>query len=153
MNEKVRVLLADIAVDQDQISQIFEKLSGYETLPTDPEQAIVAGYYLHNLYTAFEHICVLIASAFENQIADRSQWHSLLLRRMAQPIEGFRPRLFREETFRCLDELRAFRHVFRGAYSVTLDPDRVALVLHKAKELRSLYLHDLEQFQEFLKNI
>jgi hypothetical protein len=82
MNEKIRLLLADLEADQAQIAQIYEKLPVFSITSADVEETIVVGYYLHNLFTAFEHISSIIATAFENQIGDRSQWHSLLLRRM-----------------------------------------------------------------------
>ena len=69
---------------------------------------------------------------------------------MTQPVEGVRPALFGAQTFRCLDELRAFRHVFRSAYSLTLDSEWVEFVLRKAKELQALYPGDLERFKGFL---
>lgn len=150
MNEKMRVLTVDIEADESQISQIYQKLAAYET-PLDEDRTILVGYYLHNLYTAFEHICLVVAEAFENQISDRSQWHSLLLRRMTLDIEGMRPRLFSDETYRYIDELRRFRHVFRSAYSVTLDPQRMEMILARALDLRSLYQEDLTKFKEFLR--
>ena len=149
MNEKRRVLTVDIEADDSQIAKIYQRLAAYET-PLDEDKTIVVGYYLHNLYTAFEHICLVVAEAFENQISDRSQWHSLLLRRMTLDIEGMRPRLFRDETYRYIDELRRFRHVFRSAYSITLDPQRMEMILALALELRSLYQEDMRKFREFL---
>jgi len=149
MNEKMRVLTVDIEADESQIAQIYQRLAAYET-PLDEDRTILVGYYLHNLYTAFEHICLVVAEAFENQISDRSQWHSLLLRRMTLDIEGMRPRLFSDETYRYIDELRRFRHVFRSAYSITLDPQRMEMILALALDLRSLYQEDLTKFKQFL---
>ena len=153
MNEKMRLLKSDIEADEAQIAQIYDLLSAYLSPPSEAKDIIVVGYYLHNLYTAFEHLCQLVAEAFENQIDDRAQWHALLLRRMTQAIEGIRPRLFSDETFQYLSELRSFRHVFRSAYAVTLDPDRLALVFHKAIALRPLYKADLAKFKDFLNNL
>jgi hypothetical protein len=99
MNEKINVLKADLAAEEAAIAQIYARLAAFKKPPGDPEQAIVAGYYLHNLYTAFEQLANLVARAFENQIEDRSQWHSQLLRRMTLDIEGIRPRLDRFKGF------------------------------------------------------
>ena len=153
MNEKIQLLKADIDADLAEIAAIYDKLASYPIPLSDPEKVIVVGYYLHNLYTAFEYLCVLVATAFENQISDRSQWHSLLLRRMTQEIEAIRPRLFSHEAYDCLDELRRFRHVFRSAYSITLDADRLELVLKKAKQLQSLHLTDITVFKQFLDSL
>ncbi len=153
MNARNQVLISDIAADEGQIRQIYQKLAESIEKGDAPDQSIVIGYYLHNLYTAFEHICTLVAAAFENQITDREQWHALLLRRMTQDIPGIRPRLFRDASYDCLEELRRFRHVFRSAYSITLDPARLALVLHKAQELKEIYQADLDKFKEFLSTV
>jgi hypothetical protein len=150
MNEKISVLKAEIAAEEAAIAQIYTRLAVFKEPPEDPEQAIIAGYYLHNLYTAFEQLATLVARTFENQIEDRSQWHSQLLRRMTLDIEGIRPRLFSEPTYACLNELRAFRHVFRSAYSTDLAPERLAIVFQRALELRKLYPADMARFREFL---
>lgn len=67
MNEKMLVLTVDIEADESQIAKIYDRLAACET-PLDEDRTIVVGYYLHNLYTAFEHICLVVAEAFENQI-------------------------------------------------------------------------------------
>lgn len=153
MNESMRLLKSDIEADEALIAQNYDKLSVYETPPREAKDVIVVGYYLHNLYTAFEHLCTLIAEAFENRVEDRAHWHTLLLRRMTQDIEGIRPRLFSDETFYCLNELRSFRHVFRSAYGISLDPDRLALVFHRAQVLLTLYPEDVAKFKAFLESL
>ena len=78
MNEKMTVLKADLEADELQINKIYQELATYERPLTDRYRTIAVGYYLHNLYTAFEHTCLLVAETFENQIGDRTQWHALL---------------------------------------------------------------------------
>lgn len=56
-------------------------------------------------------------------------WHTELIRRLSIRIPGVRPPLFSEEIRQPLQELRAFRHVFVHAYDLSLDPDKLALVL------------------------
>lgn len=72
---------------------------------------------------------------------------------MTQDITGIRTRLLSHETYQCLDELRRFRHVFRSADSVTLDPIRLGLTLEKAQELKLLYPVDLNRFKQFLSTL
>jgi hypothetical protein len=112
MNPKAALLKASIDADIREIESMYERLVNYASATTT-EQAIVAGYYLHNLYNAFENICLNVARAFENQIDDRSQWHAVLLKRMTLDVEGLRPKLLNIEVYQCLDELRRFRHVFQ----------------------------------------
>ena len=150
MKESLKLLKADIAADGQVIARLYEALFGaWDKLDT-PEQAIVVGYYLHNLYMAFEHIFERVAETFENQIADKSQWHAQLLRRMSLDIPELRPHLVSDEAYECLDELRRFRHVFRSAYTVKLDADRLKLAVNRARRLRELYPSELSRFQVFL---
>lgn len=153
MKESIRLLQADIAADEQVIARLYESLSNvWDTL--DPsERAIVVGYYLHNLYMAFEHIFERVAETFENQIADKSQWHAQLLRRMSLDIAELRPRLLDNEAYECLDELRRFRHVFRSAYTIKLDVERLKLVISRARRLRELYPGELSRFQAFLEQM
>ena len=153
MNESIKVLKAEIEADRQTILRLYENLSAIWDAIDAPEQAIVAGYYLHNLYTAFEHVFERVAETFENNIADKSQWHSELLPRMRLDIADLRPKLIGDETYRCLDELRRFRHVFRSAYSITLDVDRLKLVIERARQLQDLYPDEFTQFQAYLDKL
>lgn len=153
MKESIKLLKADIAADEQVIARLYDALSGAWDKPDTPEQAIVVGYYLHNLYMAFEHIFERVAEAFENQIADKSQWHAQLLRRMSLDIPELRPRLVSDEAYECLDELRRFRHVFRSAYTIKLDIDRLKLAISRARRLRELYPGELARFRAFLDQL
>jgi hypothetical protein len=153
MSAAIQLLKADIAADEAVITRLYEELSGAWDVLDTPAQAIVVGYYLHNLYMAFEHIFERVAETFENQIADKSQWHAQLLRRMALDVPDIRPPLIYQETLECLDELRRFRHVFRSAYTVNLDQSRLNLVIDRARRLQALYPGDLARFRAFLDQV
>lgn len=103
-------------------------------------------YQLHNLYCAYEDLCEMIARAFENHIDSRGGYHIELLRRMRIDVEGVRPRLLADESFRRLDALRSFRHVVRHAYARGLDDRRLRLVVDDAREALPLVERDLEVF-------
>jgi hypothetical protein len=152
MNSQAALLKASIDADIREIEVLYERLANYASATTT-EQAIVAGYYLHNLYNAFENICLNVARTFENQVDDRSQWHAVLLKRMTLDVEGLRPKLLSTEVYQCLDELRRFRHVFRNAYTSELDPQRIAIVISQAQRLQNLYKADLDQFKVFLNSL
>jgi hypothetical protein len=83
---------------------------------------------------------------FENRVADRSQWHTELLRRMMLDISGVRPALLSAENADLLNELRAFRHFFRHAYGLRLDFSRVALNVAVARKVHPLLLRDITVF-------
>jgi hypothetical protein len=153
MEAQIRTLKADIAADLDSIADIFTAINRYDAVTIEEEQLIVVGYYLHNLYCAFESIFRRIAEIFENQIPDRSGWHVELLRRMTLDIEGIRPPLLSDEAYDSLDELRRFRHLFRSAYRLHLDAERLALVRKKARALEGIYRSEIEGFLGFLDSL
>ncbi len=61
-------------------------------------------------------------------------WHVELLSQMQIEIEGLRPRVMPSEIWQPMQELRKFRHFFRNAYVLDLDPERVR---HRTEELLS----------------
>ena len=83
MIEKLLFLKASLENDENEIALIYTALAQREQNSLfGPDRAILLGYYLHNLYTAFENAFKTIASTFENEVRDPSQWHAELLRRM-----------------------------------------------------------------------
>lgn len=153
MNARIQTLKAEIAADQKVIAEIFGELAAYGDRLTDHERIIVVAYYLHNLYCAFESIFQRIAEVFENHVSDQGRWHAELLHRMTLDIEGIRPRLLSDQAYDCLDELRRFRHLFRSAYRMRLDAERLALVYRKAQALEHVYQADIERFLAFLDTL
>ena len=114
---------------------------------------IVIAYHLHNLYNAFENIFQNIAAVFENDVADSERWHARLLEPMRLDIMPLRPAVIDDEAYDTLDELRRFRHLFRHAYAIDLDPQRLALVWHNALALKTIYREQLEAFVAFLRDL
>ncbi len=153
MDAQIRTLKANIQADLGAIADIYAALNRYDTVTADEERLIVVAYHLHNLYCAFESIFQRVAEVFGNQISDRAGWHADLLRRMTLDIEGLRPRLLSAEAYDALDELRRFRHLFRSAYRLRLDAERMALVRRKAQILKQVYGADMERFLIFLDGL
>jgi len=144
---KLKILDADIGAQLEDIQQIFEKVTEQGNSFQDDEARLIRmAYYLHNLYNAFEDLFEIVAGHFENNIEDPSKWHKLLLKRMATEIEGVRPALISRETHLLLGELRAFRHLFRHAYSIQLDPQKVQANYSKALQLKETYKDDIALF-------
>ena len=153
MNEQIRLLQAEIRADLQAIEQAYEALNSSSEHIAESEGDIVVGYYLHVLHGLFESLLARIAATFGNRITDRAQWHAQLLRRMSLDVEEVRPRVISDETYECLDELRRFRHLFRNAYVLRFDPERLALVLKYARRLERLYRRDLVEFLSFLDDL
>jgi hypothetical protein len=110
------------------------------------------GYKLHNLYCAFEDLFKIVARHFENSVEDIARYHKELLKRMSFTIEDVRPALLSEESFRLLDELRMFRHIFRHAYAYDLQYEKLKPVIKSADMLRGLYKREIERFLQKLND-
>jgi len=153
MNEKFLVLESDIESDLAAIDRLYDEL-GLPDLreSTSQEELIVVAYRLHSLYMAFENIFRNIAAAFENHL-DPSGWHRQLLQRMQRDLAPLRPAVIDSEAYERLNEMLGFRHVFRSAYGVNLNPVRLQVVLRAALELRPLYRPQIERFVEFLRKM
>jgi len=148
--ERLSLLRASIKAQGTEIERIFNKIEDRRHGKGEATLESLA-YQLHNLYCAFEDLMKIVADFFENHIDDSAHYHSALLWRMKMPIEGVRPALFSETSYKLLDSLRAFRHVFRHAYSYELDPKKLALVVEDALKLRGLYQGEIDHFLEQLQ--
>ena len=151
MDEKALIVLrADVKGQMDLIDDVFTKLTARAVdLQADDEvQLESAAYQMHNLYSAVEDLFKLIASQFENQVADVSRWHIELLQRMKQEIPGVRPALVSPETFNLLNGLRSFRHFFRHAYTAPIEFDQLQINLDKAQQVHSSLHKDVSLFLE-----
>ncbi|MBI5185656.1 MAG: hypothetical protein HZA01_08015 [Nitrospinae bacterium] len=145
--EKFIILKAEIEAQLIEIEGIYIKLE--ERKRKRGAAAVESmGYQLHNLYCAFEDLFRIIADGFENHIQDKSKYHVELLKRMAVSIQGVRPALLSHESFILLDNLRAFRHFFRHAYSHELDARKVRIVLEDAAKLRGIYKKEVNSFMD-----
>lgn len=142
---RLAILQAELKAQWEEIERIYDRIAerrkkrgvhGLESL----------AYQLHNLYCAYEDLFKIVARFFENTIESQPQYHLELLRRMKVPIEGIRPALLSEESFKPLNNLWNFRHFFRHVYTYELDRRKVALVLSDALKLKESFKNDFERF-------
>ncbi|MGO8881870.1 MAG: hypothetical protein ACLPVO_01525 [Desulfomonilaceae bacterium] len=149
---RIAVFLGEFDYQVKEIDQIYEVLqsrtSEVPKRPMPDEVIESIGYWLHNLYCAYEDLFKIVCSFWENNISSASGYHTSLLKRMVFGIEGIRPALLSEESFRILDQLRGFRHVFRHAYSHGLEKERINALLNKLKSSRSTIENDLRSFRQ-----
>lgn len=67
--------------------------------------------------------------------------------------KSIRPPVISQEAYLALNELRSFRHLFRNAYLLQFDPDRLNLVLREAIALKSIYEAEINAFLDFLEQL
>ncbi len=151
MSEKLLVLKRSIESDLQVIEDLYTKLQSPPLTVDIPEDTLIGvAYRLHNIYSAFENIFTNIAASFENSIDSSGHWHAQLLKRMRLDTMPLRPAVIDERMYIALNEMRQFRHLFRHAYAVILDVDRLNFVLRKGWDLRDAYPNQIGQFLEFL---
>ena len=152
MDEALLVLDRRIRNDVETLEELWDALADVDlaALENDQKEIVFVAYRLHNLYSAAENIFRNIAAAFGNHLDVAKGWHAELLDRMRLDLTPLRPAVIDDTAFDQLDELRRFRHVFRGAYGIELDAERMALVLRKALALRERFPGQIEEFLAFL---
>lgn len=152
MNSNLLILINSIRRDMETIAVIYRELEQHSLTPeADQDRLIIVAYHLHNLYNAFENIFQNVAAVFENSVDNEERWHAQLLERMRLDAMPLRPAVIDDSAHDALDELRRFRHLFRHAYTIKLDPQRLQLVMHKARALGAIYQDQLERFIAFLQ--
>jgi len=154
---QLTVFLAEFDFQVDQISKIYNQLKSKMPLiqksPVSVETVESTGYWLHNLYCAYEEVFKRVAGFWENNVSINGEYHIHLLRRMLLEIRGIRPALLSEKSYNFLNELRGFRHVFRHAYSYGLDDERVVYLLRKTITAQPQILKDVAEFRSLISQI
>ena len=80
------------------------------------------------LETAFERLC----ESFENHLKKTGRYHDTLIERVTLDLKGIRPAFLPADVVRDVRELKGFRHLFRHAYDLDLDPVRVMAAAENA---------------------
>ena len=157
LKKKLALFLAEFEYQVSEINSIYakieKKLNFLERKEVSMEMVESTGYWLHNLYCAFEDLFKVVAGFWENDVGTDESFHIHLLKRMQVRIKGIRPALLSKDSFENLNELRGFRHVFRHAYSYGLDDQRVLTLLQHVLSKKDLIMEDLLKFQDDIASI
>lgn len=163
--EEYLVVEARINKELDNLRELEEELSGYKLFPkvatrsvggfalTDTAVCRMTGSVLHDYYVAVENIFKVIAARIDRTVPSGESWHREILEQMTLEIPGVRPPVVARETARKLDELRAFRHVFRNVYGFNLSPERIRELLVQLPEVSSLLKRDVSRFKERMRKV
>ena len=150
--KEIAIFLAGFDFQVDFIKATYQRLKDktavLEKEPPAKEMIESAGYWMHNLYCAFEDLFKLVSGYWENNLTADGEFHVNLLKRMIIDIREVRPALLSMKSYEYLNELRGFRHVFRHAYSYGLDDERVAYLLRKTIAKQSIIFNDIIEFRE-----
>lgn len=146
------VLERSVELDLKTVDRVYQDLGAPGLENPAPERTIVVAYHLQRIYTAFETIFREISANFESCEEAWRPGHQVL-RRMCLDLTPIRPAVIDAEAYEKLDELRRFRHAFHTMYGMTLDPERLRIILQKALDLKELYRPQIERFLEFLRGM
>jgi len=80
------------------------------------------------LEKAFERLC----ETFENHLEKIGRYHDTLIERVTLDLKGIRPAFLPVDVIRDVRELKGFRHLFRHAYDLDLDPVRITAAAENA---------------------
>lgn len=155
MKEKIFILKSEIKNDFKKLNNIFDKFEAAYKKYLDGEEysrLVESAFYVSQLFSGFENVFKNVAKTFENNV-EQDYWHKSLLERMSLDIQDIRPALLSEESFKCLDELRAFRHFFRHAYDMDLNKDKFKIVADKVFSVRDIVFKDINSFLNFLDSL
>ncbi len=153
---KESVLAARIrreVVDIARIVERAERLARQAKKLGDMDILDGAALNLHGYYAAAERIFEDIAREIDDALPSGGDWHRTLLVQMASAVTDVRPAVISEESYRCLDEYRGFRHVVRNVYTFNLRPDRIEALVNELSSCYTLLARDVESFAIFLDAI
>lgn len=146
---KITADLADLERLVDRAELIFKKA----TQTNDDAYLDGLALNLHGFYAGLEHIFEAIARTVDGSLPNDPQWHQALLRQMTVEIPTVRPPVLTQETYRCLEEYRSFRHVVRNVYTFNLRGSRVKELASDLRPCLTSVARDLMQFVQFVQRL
>ena len=146
---RLRLLVAEIRRDVgvlDRVSSLVRE--GVDALRRQPDSrpcCAVLAVDLHRWCTAFESTLERIERFFDLAPAG-AEWHGGLLSGALLDVPDVRPPIVSPPMESGLRELLRFRHFFRHAYVVELDPAKLAVVADHHATVADGVARDLDRF-------
>lgn len=91
-----------------------------------------AAFEINRIYNMLEKAFERLCESFENHLEKTGRYHDTLIERVTLSLKDIRPAFLPAEAVRDVRELKGFRHLFRHAYDLDLDPVRVAAAAEHA---------------------
>lgn len=134
---------------QKEMEELLANLKGY---PSRVELRAM-GSVLHDFYSGIEKIFERIASELDGGVPEGQQWHMQLLTRMAGKTAKVRPAVIDRTLQNKLADYLRFRHLFRHAYGIELEWEKLQPLAEKLPEVQSRFENDLQKFYEYLDTL
>jgi hypothetical protein len=136
----MRRCVADAAVARARLGEVAD----------DPAVLALAAVALHGFYTGTESILERVARLVDREVPEGDRWHRELLAQACVDVEGVRPALVPPSLMRDLGDLLGFRHFFRQAYGIVLEPTRVVPLLATLERVAPALESAFDAFDAFL---
>ena len=153
---KFLLLKADIDREVAQVERLLEEsrsdLSGVGDIPSRLEVRVVASI-LHDFYSGVERVFERIAVELDGDLPRGRDWHSQLLNRMEEDVEGVRPRVLTSNLAERLRTFLRFRHLFRNIYGGQLHWERSTELLAEVDEVWPLLKQEMQEFTGVLRQL
>lgn len=146
----LQALRADVKQEWEAILRSLHDLDLLPRVAPDSLQVRAAGSILHDFYTGLESVFSRIALAVDGSLPQGSDWHSVLLRRMAAEVPAARPPVISNDLAETLEDYLRFRHVFRHNYGFKLRWTLMAPLLATLPDVVARVEADLKGFDVFL---
>lgn len=91
-----------------------------------------AAFEINRTYNILEKSFERLCESFENHLEKTGRYHDTLIERVTLDLKGIRPAFLPLDAVRDVRELKGFRHLFRHAYDLDLDPVRVTAAAENA---------------------
>ncbi len=123
-------------------------LSSWSSVSRD--KVIVSAVALHGWYTCLETLLERICREIDQEVPKGNASHRKLLVQAMTEVPQIRPLILSRTLLQDLLSLLSFRHFFRHAYAVELDPEKVREELTRLARIKSQIEQELLRFDEFL---
>ena len=146
---KLLLLKADIDREMALVERLLEEsrndLSGVGGTPSRLEVRGVASV-LQDFYSGVERVFERIAVELDGELPRGGDWHSQLLNRMEEEVEGVRPRVLTSDLAERLRPFLRFRHLFWNIGGEQLRWERCTELLAEVDEVWPLFQRQMQEF-------
>jgi len=144
-------LAADRAAMGRALVDVEAVLSSWGEEAPDRAHLALAAVALHGWYGGLEAVLERAVRALDGAVPAGDAWHRDLLSQAMVEVPGVRPAILERSLSRPLLGLMEFRHFFRHAYGVELDPGKLSENLQRAAAVAPEVDGDLDHFDAFLE--
>jgi hypothetical protein len=158
MSPEARASLAELArlhgelkADRAAMRSCLAEARDDEARLAESPYRVVAAVALHGWYTGLETLLGRVARVLDRTLPAGETWHRDLLSQAMAEVPSVRPEVLPRSLYSDLVSLLEFRHFFRHAYDVALDPPKVKLNLTRMSAAFPAVDAALDAFEAFLQ--